>query len=683
MPDPATDNLPLPIEGAGSAKAWTSRIEDAKELRTWHRDQFFWTTNVERYVGKGKGDPLTPTGVTILPKDYAYTEQKKPLLFYQLPDVVLTAARPDVTPETAQLFQAVLNEMTGPNDLNALATVTEVLTDVLVASGIGIVKLGYESFIDPQQPTREVQVGEQPAVDPATGIPIADPTTGQPFMQPVMAAVPNIIRERYFLERVSPLDFLYDVSYRGSDWGKCPWMGWRFRMPAHLAAREYGVNEDDLHDRTTDTPTTEQSLAPDRSKQRFSGVEGTEIYYRAIDFDPEAGDPDLMRCLIFLDGIEKPVRHENSRTQQVEEGRVVAGLRRSPIYPLTLRYVPDMPIPPSDCAMSRVIVDELSKGRNQMLEQRDRNVPMRGISLDKVTPDSREKLVHGEWQEIIGFENVAAGDQVMFGIPLSAYPQENFNFNSIGERDLQECWALSGHNLGTSEQSSRTATELSLRQQGTETRMASEQARVELWWVSIVEGLASLVQQYSDLPQYAKVVGQDGAAKIMEWTKAEIAGEFAFAIRPDSAKRVDQAAERKFRLDAMNLMMNIPGINQQELIAWAAPALGLDPAKVFQPPQKVEEPPEPVSITYSLSSEDLNPILPTYANTVAILKSRGIDLAPAAPMAASPVGMSPASPPSPGGGPVRALAGAPPVSKHAADMTGRLDGAGSGTTSPA
>lgn len=675
---PATPEDLLPSEGPNSAAAWQTRIREAQDLQKFHRDTWYWTRNVDRYAGKGGDDPLLPSTnkgrVALLPKDYSYTEQKKPLLFYQLPEILASPKRDDVPALAAQTLAAYLNDLTGQQQLNALATVSEVLTDVLVASGIGAVKVGYETFVHPTQP--EILI-EEPVVDPLTGQPAVDPMTGQP--QTRQRPVPNIVRERYFLDRISPLDFLYDASFRGSDWGKCAWMGWKGRMPAHAAARAFRVPEDEI-ERLGDTgsmaPTAEQSLAPDRQHQRLAGVEYVELYYRAIEFDEAAADPDHIKRLVFLQGRSDPVLHEDCPCQTVENGVVARGLRRPPIFPLTIRYVPDQAVPPSDCAMGRVLTDELSRGRTQMWEQRDRNVPLRGIDLSKVTPETRAAFLNGKVQEVLGFENVENPEKAIFGIQQSAFPQEDFNFNNIGERDLQECWGMSSHNLGTPETSGRTATELSLRQQGTETRMATEQARVELWWLTIVEALATMVQEYTDLPQWTKVVGPQNAQQFVQWTKQDIAGEFAFTLRPDSAKRVDQTAERKFRLDTFNLFANVPGINKGELIKWVAPTLGLDPGKLYAEPQPAPEPPK---ISLTIATDSLSPLSPEFANVAAILQSRGIELTPATP----PGGAAP-SPGvgAPGGGPVQAAGGVPPVNKHAADLTGRLDGAGAAQSAP-
>lgn len=679
-PPDAIQNLPFAEQGPGSISDWQSKLEQAKKTVKTIADDFAWTKNVERYVTKGLRS--APSDHTVqLPKDYSYTEQKKPLLFFQLPDVMLSPARPDVTAESAQLFQAVLNHKVSPKEMNCKAAVDECLVDALVPAGIGILKLGYEAFVNPRQKTKPQQVGEQPAVDPMTGQPQLDPM-GQPVLEPVIVEVPNIIRERYFGERVSPVDFFWDNSFRGSDWAKCSWMAVRFRMSAAMARTLWGLEDDRAirHASEGKQPDQYESLAPDRTTQTFGGVEGLEVWYHAVDVDPECGDPDHIRYFVWLDGMPEPIIHQDSPYQDVPDGVVMNGLRRIPIYPFTLRYVSDFPIPPSDCAQSRVIVDELSQGRTQMIQQRDRNLPLRGIDISKYSPDSRQKLVDAGIQEIIPFDGVTAGENPLFGLTNSAFPQENFNFNNYGERDLQECWALSGPNLGVTNTSGRTATELSMAQQGTETRMGSEQTRVEAWWVDFVMGLAALLQKFATETEYVQILGPAGAMQIVGWNNQQIAGEYAFQIRPDSSKRLDQVAERKFRLDTYNLLRNDPLINQEELDRWMMPSLGMNPDKMIKPPQPPQ--PEPPKISINIGAENLSPLAPEYENVRTVLAERGINLPPrpGSPAALQqgaqpPNGTQPgapgqgAQPPHPG-----APGGVAPLNKRAIDMTGQLPG---------
>lgn len=674
-PPDAIQNIPFPAQGPGSLGDWKSKIELSKKAMKDIADNFNWTKNVERYVAKGlRANPDDNT--IILPKDYSYTEQKKPMLFYQLPEVMLSPARPDVTSETAQLFAAVLNHKTSAKDMNCKPATDECITDALVPAGIGVLKLGYEAFVHPVNKTKPQKVGQQPVIDPLTGQQQIGPM-GQPVLEDVIVDVPNVIRERYFGERVSPVDFFWDSSFRGSDWAKCSWKAIRFRMSAPMAKTLWGFDDKKAEKYANEgkQPDATESLAPMRTTQTFGGVEGIECWYHAIDIDPECGDPDHIRYFVWLEGMPEPIIHQDSPYQDIEDGVVVRGLRRDPIFPLTLRYVSDFPVPPSDCSQSRMIVDELSLGRTQMLQQRDRNLPLRGMDISKFSPDSRQKLIDARIQEVIPFDGVTAGENPLFGLAQSAFPQENFNFNNYGERDLQEAWALSGPNLGVTNVSGRTATELSMAEKGTETRMGSEQTRVLAWWVDFVAGLAALVQKFATETEYVQVLGPDGAMKLVAWNRQSIEGEFAFDTKPDSAKRIDQAAERKFRLDVYNLLRNDPLINQYELDRWMMPSLGMNPDKMVTQPKEPQ--PEPPRVSITISGEDLNPFAPQYTQVQAVLAARGIQLPPAMstqPMGASaagaPGGM--AQPPHPG-----APAAVAPLNKHAIDQTGTLPGGGS------
>src|SRR5262245_18256210 len=141
-----TPYLEFPRTGVGSLQDWRAKIEASKEtIKTLARD-FTWNKNVERYVAKGL-QKAPEDHTVVLPKDYSYTERKKPLLLYQFPEVVLSPARSDVTPETAALLQAVLNYKACACEMNVKSAIDEYLIDTLLPAGVGILKLGYEAFV--------------------------------------------------------------------------------------------------------------------------------------------------------------------------------------------------------------------------------------------------------------------------------------------------------------------------------------------------------------------------------------------------------------------------------------------------------------------------------------------------------------------------------------------------------
>jgi hypothetical protein len=123
-------------------------------------------------------------------------------------------------------------------------------------------------------------------------------------------------------------------------------------------------------------------------------------------------------------------------------------------------------------------------------------------------------------------------------------------------------------------------------------------------------------------------------------------------------------------------------------------AWGLDPTKIIKPPMPPPPPPPPEKpkLSIAIKGDDLNPLMPQYANVVALLRMYDVDkmaapgpALPGPPEAASggPGGPRPSSPPArpggpPGGAPrpVRAMRPVPPVNQHDADLTGQMTGPG-------
>ena len=148
----------LPREGLGSLEWWQGQITGAEEKIKKYAPA--WKRNVSRQIG----NPLetTPTADTVVvPLDFANVEQKKAQLYFQNPDVQLTAGPGhEAKADDLRAFTIVLNETLGPDGVDAETTMDEMLTDVLCPSGIGIVALGMHATVDGVKP---VQVGQRPS----------------------------------------------------------------------------------------------------------------------------------------------------------------------------------------------------------------------------------------------------------------------------------------------------------------------------------------------------------------------------------------------------------------------------------------------------------------------------------------------------------------------------------------
>lgn len=678
--------IPLATEGVNTLAAWKARVDASKAMIDKLKPE--WDRNLERYLVKRA--TTAAKDEIIVPKDYANVEQKKALLFFQTPDVQLEPKMPGLE-DAVTLFQAVLNYYLGPHGVNAHVMAREVLTDALCPSGIFATKIAYEPTING---TKQVQTGQQPDPNwqppspgeqqPGAILGLNQPTP-QPPMVPQMATVPNVIAERYLWERISPAKLLLPDDFHGSDFDKASWLGQEFLMDFEPAKKLFGLGDDfkafagdddrriGKADGTTDT----------RTKQHK--IRGYEIFYKASIFDPTEPNPDRMRLLVLIDGLDQPAKHDESPYQITLADGSIGGMKGNPIHVGALRYVPDQAIPPSDCQMSRFQVDEISKGRTQMIRQRERSIPMRVADLQGIGgEEGLAKLEKNLWQAVIPLENMDPQHPPIVEIARAQFPRENFTFDQVANHDVGETWALDSNQRGTLAETERTATELQIAQNNSNVRMDAERTKFLEWFVAGVSKLGALIQMFATDTSYVAIAGDDGAKRLQAWNKHDIQGEFVYTAKPNSAIRIDAATERQQIIQLYNLLAPNPFINQQELITSVVRKFDLDPSKLVVQPQP--KPAELPKISYSFTGVDLNPISPAFPIVLEILRQGGVQLNDSAIMAAQkqamlttgqppadavPHGNSQAPPPS---GSQMPMPHGGPVNKHQQERTGQRTG---------
>lgn len=557
--------LPLPEEGLGSLEYWQGEISASDDqIKTLLQE---WRTNLNRYQNK----PLktTPSEDTIwVPKDYALTERKKPLLWFQLPDVACTPNPGHAPVNTiAPIFAAVLNHyLRHPHEFHANVVMTEVVFDAICPAGLMVCKLGYDAYTDGTLPMQVPQIGPD-------GQPAIDPLTGQPIL--IEQEVPNILAERYYSTRFSPAYLRLPCEWVGSDYDRAPWIAHRFEDDKQTLIQRYGIDPDEAFVED-DRPLESLNAIEDETSQRQTRrlVRGTEIWYRTSLFDPTVKHPDRQRQLVLIG--DRVVVHRDSPHQTVEPtGRLSAdSLIGYPIHVGSLRTVADGKFPNSDVQQTRPQVDELGKFRTTMVRQRSRSVPQRVGDKNRLPPDVQEKFAQGVQQEIILVDG-APGDIIM-EVARANYPRENFTANDYVDKDLNECWAMGSNQLGLDE-GGQTATEASLRQRNTDSRLAVEQARVKDYFIRLVQKAAVLVQRYCSPEDIARIVGPQAAQMYQQWQRTSVTNDVLWTIKPDSQLRTDLAQERQYRTQAYNQFRRDPLINPQALLTWALEPFGLNP----------------------------------------------------------------------------------------------------------
>jgi len=597
-----TTKLAIPLTDK-QATEWRERLDASK--RAIDKKLEGWKQRLASYVGQ----PLKvmPTDDLVLPnKDLPRVKQKIAQLFYQVPELSLRPRQPQYA-GAVFTFQSVLNFYL-THKMHVERTVDEVLTDACAVSGIAASKIGYEVV------TEDVDV---PAVD-------------EQMAQELMAAglevptesVPVPIHESYFWKRISPAKLIIPTEFTGTDFDDAPWIGFKYRKPLSLAKRQYKL-PDDFQQAGRDEATVSEDT--DTHDKPAKEVECSEIWYKAHLFDPEENHPLKQRRLVFIEGRDQPVVHENSPYQRFDEqGKLTVGQKKFPIRVLTLTTVPDEAIPPSDTQITAPLVAELQKSRTQMVQQRKRSQPIRWFNTSLVDAETAEKIERGEIQDFIPLSS--PGDQAIGEIARANYPRENFEFQRVIESELQEAWALGSNQLGADSPGEQSATEVRAIQGNTNVRLDYERNKVLRWFLEGAELVGDLLQLYADEPDYVEVVGPDGARALSQWDKNLIAGEFVFSAKTNSQLRLDVAQERQDARNAYQLLANEPYANRQKLVEWIASVHDIDPTQFLtQPPPKQPESP---NVSFRFSGDDLNPLNPSFAIVLQVLAMGGFQLPP-------------------------------------------------------
>lgn len=568
-----------------------------------------WKRNVRAFAGQPPSN--LPDGTTWINKDYPRVKGKLSQLFFRVPEVQAIPRHVQFAP-AAPLVAAATNQVL-MREMRVASVVDEVLTDILSAAGVGAVVVGYHAVTE----TVETPV-EDLSMAPAV---VSEGMVASGMVPTQKVEVP--IHEEYYCDRISPADLLYPASFRSSDWDRAPWLGYRFEMPVEEARRRYKLPKEFAGKRPNRQRLLYDDLTSDVDTDEV--VVGYVIWYRAYLYDRKVKHPQHLRRLVIVDGVEDgPVVHEDSPYQRWD-GKKWLGMTWFPVRPLTLTYVPDTSSAPSDAQITRPQVDELIRSRTLMMAQKERSLPLRWYDMHQVDEEAAEVLRTGWLQSWLPLNG--PGERILGEVARANYPRENFEFDNVISRDLDEAWSMSPNQVGSDTVGETTATEAKAMQTAVSTRLDYERNKVLRWFVSVADSALALIQLFHDDEAWVEVIGQDGLRRMQAWDRAKVQGEFAFEIRPDGALRIDAQQER---VDARNLYQFLrqdPMVESTRLLESVIRTHNLDPGTLIKqkPPEKAPDSP---NISYRFSGDDLNPINPAFPIIVSILNTAGIQIDP-------------------------------------------------------
>jgi hypothetical protein len=587
--DPITDEQEAPDS---TEQSLISQFKAGIDLCKTYRRKLIatWTVNIDYRRGKPFTSQTDEDRIAIN-LDWSLTKAKQATLFSQVPQV-----RIDHPPQSlgagpwVATFERRLNDLLVKGGIES--AMYECLPDVINAAGIGAILVAHEAI------TEDVVV---PTIDITTMPPEVGAIIMQTGKMPdgseiPTTVVPRVVDHRYTISRVSPADLLWPINFTGSDWDRSPWRGRSGRVTWPVALKRFKLTEADKPVILGEERTSVDRLTHDVDKDKTPSEELVgfdEIFVNEYEFNPDAKSFGAIRHLVFVNGKDKPVINEIWKGQQVGSDNLITGAQKSPLRILTLSYVSDETIPPSDSAIGRPQINEINKGRTQMVLQRDRSIPIRWFDVNRVDPTIGQALMRGTWQHMIPVQG--QGTNIIGEVQRSNMPPENFTFDKVAKADLNEAWSI-GPNQDDSGSGIETKAEANIVQSNFQTRVSQERARVAAFVVGIAEVLGGLMCLYEDPASFGQGFTPD------------ISRTLGFSILVDSTVMLDSNQRLQKLVQFVNFTAKSGWINIEAVLKEIATLSGLDPNTVIQPPQP-KPPVEPnISLRLTGAADLMNPL---------------------------------------------------------------------------
>lgn len=688
-----------------ASSMWRARIARSRRYRREQMDD--WRTNIDMRRGKVFQTDSDQDRIAVT-YDWSATKAKQAQLFSQVPQVRLKAKNKKFAAGVTVFAKKVNDTLDGAQVGTAM---DECLPDCINAAGYGLVMIGFESrqemrdlpakfagaaapvaAVPPPAPAAPVAPGPdgQPPVAPALPNASALGPDGQPVAAP---PVPTLYTssKRITIDRLSPSDGLWDLTFAGSNFNRSPWVGRSGRMHFSKAVHELNVKQADK-DKVcgTGVKSVQDRLTDDAERDRFVEAEMVEFdeifYWRYLFHDDELSFEAIQR-VVFVKGMNEPTVNEHWKGQkrlnmdgvESKDGEVIIGSCVFPLQFLTLTYLTDEAIPPSDSAMGRPQIEELIQGRTDMMMQRRQSRPMRTMDIRQVPPELVTALMRGTWQGVVPVNG--PGDRIFTEVARAAYPHDNDAFDRIAKADLGETWQIGGAQGfgGGANTQIRTAAEANNAQSNMNTRVGYERGRCTKFFCYIAQVVAGLLSIYGDWDDEEMQALQGLDLK-------HLPSYYTYSTRTDASVLVD-AQQRYGRLESfLNISAKSGLVDEVPVLKEMASLIDVDEEIVARPQGGK---PKDVSISLRVDIESLDdPRMVAMLMMsgqfpdddmiekakAAILKSKQMPVPPPAPPMGGPAG--PGGPPAPGAPDGAPPAGGSPQSAQPEDANAHWDMAG-------
>ena len=465
-----------------------------------------------------------------------------PSIYSRNPDVLVNPRKGQQFQPQAEAMYYYLKYLVKEIDLKEEIKLS--LLDALTF-GHGWVKQGYES---------EYEEGEETSKDSSIlalikekftefmGDTSEDEQAEDPEIEYALRPNEKLVEERPWALRVSPSDMFVPAFSKTPK--VLPWVAERLVLPLE------DVKNNPRYKNTKELKgsTDVMKLLTDYNSQSIS-LAPTDCEYVVL-YEIWDAKTNLIRTL--ADEYEKPL--------EVKENEYTFLDSRHPYTMLRFNEVPDEFYPMSDVEAWEPQIHELNKIRTQQSVHRKRYNRKYIAKTGAFEDDDLDDLKSGDDGTIV-FTNEENLNNAIQPIADASLQNEVYTTEQRIKDDITEISGITGYQRGTTSQGAKTATEASIVESQSRSRVDERLDVVNTFVVRIIRNLAMISQNFMTQEQVYPILGDDQTPNWMQVGPDQIQGEFMYDIVYGSSLPINKEVDRQQFLQLYEMIANDPYYN--------------------------------------------------------------------------------------------------------------------------
>ena len=216
--------------------------------------------------------------------------------------------------------------------------------------------------------------------------------------------------------------------------------------------------------------------------------------------------------------------------------------------------IPEKLYPMGDLEAILPLQMELALTRTQMVNDRKRFRRLYMYKPEVIGPDGLAALTSSDDNALIPIDTDGSFGDAIAPMATTPLPPEFYNQTAMIIDDINLVSGVTEYQRGAVAEVRRTATEAAMIQDMANARSADKLAKIEKMISEIAERTVMLAQEFLTTDQVARVLGQDGAASWVPYSRDEIQGQYDFHVAAGSTQPMNESFRRQSAMQLLEVM---------------------------------------------------------------------------------------------------------------------------------